>query len=245
MKTKLAVAALICGATSAFGQNLLTNPGFEDGLNGWNVFGNAYPEAANPPEIVPFEGNGVAKMFGNFSGGFDVTGIFQEFVAAPEARQRYWARAFVGWSRMWVAEPNTTHHLVAELESSTAGLLSEEVGEEIVVVCGAEERTVLVNAPGTPIACGAANVADPSLVGHVRMPASTVTSSVRRLRLLTPMIVALAPTARSSSSRSCTSTNVANPILAAAPMRLSSVESSRAATMSSAASAPAARASSS
>lgn len=57
--------------------------------------------------------------------------------------------------------------LVAELEATTAGLLSEEVGEEIVVVCGAEERTVLVNAPGTPIACGAANVADPSLVAEV------------------------------------------------------------------------------
>ena len=83
MTTKIAVAALLCGATSAFAQNLLMNPGFEDGLNGWNVFGNAFPETANPPEIVPFEGDGVAKMFGNFSGGFDVTGIFQEFDAAP------------------------------------------------------------------------------------------------------------------------------------------------------------------
>ena len=40
---------------------------------------------------------------------------FQDFVATPEARQRYWARAFVGWSRMWIAEPNTTHRLLADL----------------------------------------------------------------------------------------------------------------------------------
>lgn len=54
---------------------------------------------------------------------------FQEFVATPEARQRYWARAFVGWSRMWVAEPNTTHHLVAELESAgrLTGLVTQNV----------------------------------------------------------------------------------------------------------------------
>ena len=83
MKTRSALAALVCGASSAFAQNLLTNPGFEDGLNGWFAFGNAFAEASNPPEIVPFEGNGIAKMFGNFSGGFDVTGIFQEFPAAP------------------------------------------------------------------------------------------------------------------------------------------------------------------
>lgn len=57
--------------------------------------------------------------------------------------------------------------LVAELETTTAELLSTEVGEEIVVACGSDERTVLVNAPGTPIACGAANVADPSLVAEV------------------------------------------------------------------------------
>lgn len=83
MNSKIAMAVLVCGASTAFAQNLLINPGFEDGLNGWNVFGNAFPETTNPPAIEPFEGDGVAKMFGNFSGGFDVTGIFQEFAAAP------------------------------------------------------------------------------------------------------------------------------------------------------------------
>lgn len=74
---------LLATATAASAQNVLTNPGFESGLAGWIPFGNAYPEAVNPPAIVPLSGNGVAKMFGNFSGGFDVTGIFQEFPTVP------------------------------------------------------------------------------------------------------------------------------------------------------------------
>ena len=31
---------------------------------------------------------------------------YQEFVGGPDAQQRYWARGFVGWSRMGRAEPN-------------------------------------------------------------------------------------------------------------------------------------------
>lgn len=80
--TTLTLATLICGSSTAMAQNLLTNPGFEDGLSGWNVFGNAFAETANPPQFEPFEGNGLVSMFGNFSGGFNVTGIFQEFDAS-------------------------------------------------------------------------------------------------------------------------------------------------------------------
>lgn len=68
--------------------NLLANPNFEDGAPGigaqdWLHFGNVFTEAGNGGEIVPCEGNQVAKLFGNFSGGFNVTGIYQEFPAAP------------------------------------------------------------------------------------------------------------------------------------------------------------------
>ncbi len=42
---------------------------------------------------------------------------FQEFVAAPEHQQRYWARAHLGWSRMGRAEPNPGHHALARLEA--------------------------------------------------------------------------------------------------------------------------------
>ena len=42
---------------------------------------------------------------------------YQEFVSGPAAQQRYWARGFVGWSRMGYAEPNAGHTALVELEA--------------------------------------------------------------------------------------------------------------------------------
>jgi len=42
---------------------------------------------------------------------------FQEFVSGEPARQRYWARSYLGWSRMRHAEPNPAHHALARLEA--------------------------------------------------------------------------------------------------------------------------------
>jgi NAD-dependent SIR2 family protein deacetylase len=39
-----------------------------------------------------------------------------EFRSGPAARQRYWARAFLGWSRMGKAEPNAAHRALAALD---------------------------------------------------------------------------------------------------------------------------------
>jgi hypothetical protein len=74
---------VVATGSLAVAQNLLANPGFESGLTGWVAFGNAYAEAANPPQFVPRTGNGVVSMFGNWSGGFNVSGIFQEFATTP------------------------------------------------------------------------------------------------------------------------------------------------------------------
>jgi NAD-dependent SIR2 family protein deacetylase len=54
---------------------------------------------------------------------------YQDFVRGPEAQQRYWARAHVGWSRMRRAEPNATHHRLAELEreGQLTGLITQNV----------------------------------------------------------------------------------------------------------------------
>ncbi|GER22404.1 NAD-dependent protein deacetylase [Zafaria cholistanensis] len=41
---------------------------------------------------------------------------YQEFKYDPAARHRYWARSFVGWRHVAVAEPNASHHALAELE---------------------------------------------------------------------------------------------------------------------------------
>ncbi len=42
---------------------------------------------------------------------------FQEFVSGERPQQRYWARSFLGWSRMHDAVPNPGHHALAQLEA--------------------------------------------------------------------------------------------------------------------------------
>lgn len=88
LATTLKRLVVTCALTAvaiapAFAQNVLTNPGFESGFASWGVFGNSFIEAANPPAVVPYAGNNVAKFFGTFSGGFSVSGFFQSYPAAP------------------------------------------------------------------------------------------------------------------------------------------------------------------
>lgn len=42
---------------------------------------------------------------------------FQDFVADPLARCRYWARSLIGWPRFARARPNNAHRALAELET--------------------------------------------------------------------------------------------------------------------------------
>jgi hypothetical protein len=80
--TLIIAIAVLFVATGASAQNLLTNPGFEDGFTGWQHFENAYVETWNPEWcIAPFEGDWLCKMYGNFWGSFNVTVVFQEFAA--------------------------------------------------------------------------------------------------------------------------------------------------------------------
>ena len=41
---------------------------------------------------------------------------YQDLVSSPQAQQRYWARAHVGWTRMRTAEPNPGHLALARLQ---------------------------------------------------------------------------------------------------------------------------------
>jgi len=40
--------------------------------------------------------------------------LYQDFVKYAAARQRYWARNFVGWPRFSATQPNETHHILAD-----------------------------------------------------------------------------------------------------------------------------------
>jgi NAD-dependent SIR2 family protein deacetylase len=42
--------------------------------------------------------------------------MFQAFMGAPAARQRYWARSLVGWRRLRAALPNDAHRALARLQ---------------------------------------------------------------------------------------------------------------------------------
>jgi NAD-dependent SIR2 family protein deacetylase len=54
---------------------------------------------------------------------------YQDFVRGPEAQQRYWARAHIGWGRMRAAAPNAAHHQLVELERAgqLTGLITQNV----------------------------------------------------------------------------------------------------------------------
>ncbi|WP_286930620.1 MULTISPECIES: Sir2 family NAD-dependent protein deacetylase [Aeromicrobium] len=52
---------------------------------------------------------------------------YQDFIASPANRQRYWARAHLGWSRMGGAEPNFTHRFLAERQDRLVGLITQNV----------------------------------------------------------------------------------------------------------------------
>ncbi len=41
---------------------------------------------------------------------------YQDFVAKPSSRQRYWARSMVGWRHIAAAEPNEAHYALTALE---------------------------------------------------------------------------------------------------------------------------------
>ncbi|MBV4552668.1 NAD-dependent protein deacetylase [Pseudomonas sp. SWRI102] len=55
--------------------------------------------------------------------------MYQEFLARPEARRRYWARAMLGWPRMRQARPNQAHEALAALQGKEriSGLITQNV----------------------------------------------------------------------------------------------------------------------
>ncbi|MBN2184422.1 MAG: hypothetical protein JW746_03755 [Candidatus Krumholzibacteriota bacterium] len=89
--TACVVMLLMVAVTGASAQNILLNPGFENGPTvavpptDWESFGNAYQEAASTVDyrFVPFAGNNLCSMYGNWSGAYNVSGIFQEFSVVP------------------------------------------------------------------------------------------------------------------------------------------------------------------
>jgi NAD-dependent SIR2 family protein deacetylase len=55
--------------------------------------------------------------------------MFQEFLNAPQARRRYWARAMLGWPRVRVARPNAAHQALATLQ--THGIITGVITQNV------------------------------------------------------------------------------------------------------------------
>lgn len=81
------VGLFLLATASTASANVLTNPGFEAGMTGWFTFANVYHQTELPPQFVAHSGTGLVSMFGPFSGGFGVSGMFQEF---PTAAGAHW-----------------------------------------------------------------------------------------------------------------------------------------------------------
>ncbi|RCI08408.1 hypothetical protein L249_8771 [Ophiocordyceps polyrhachis-furcata BCC 54312] len=89
------------------------------------AFFTAPPPPGLPPAAVVLSGAGlsVASGLADYRG---VNGTYRlnktyrpiycaEFLASHEARKRYWARSFLGWSGLQAAEPNAGHHAIGQL----------------------------------------------------------------------------------------------------------------------------------
>lgn len=55
--------------------------------------------------------------------------MYQEFLATPESRRRYWARAMLGWPRVRQARPNAAHEALAGLQRQ--GLISDLITQNV------------------------------------------------------------------------------------------------------------------
>lgn len=55
--------------------------------------------------------------------------MYQEFLAAPQSRRRYWARAMLGWPRVRQARPNAAHEALAGLQQQ--GLISDLITQNV------------------------------------------------------------------------------------------------------------------
>ncbi|HEY2791133.1 MAG TPA: NAD-dependent protein deacetylase [Micromonosporaceae bacterium] len=72
---------------------------------------------------------------------------YQSFVGDPAARQRYWARSYIGWRTFSGAAPNAGHHAVTTLERS--GLLSGIVTQNVDGLHQASGATGVIDLHGS------------------------------------------------------------------------------------------------
>jgi hypothetical protein len=130
------VGAFVATTASA---NMLANPGFETGdFSGWTTFGNAYVEDEIPEEpghFVPYEGLYLCSMFGSWTGGFNVSGIFQEFPTCEGDEWQFYCKSrHSGWDPLIVDGIDGDNWMVMKIAWFDAG--GEIGGVETTILDG-------------------------------------------------------------------------------------------------------------
>jgi hypothetical protein len=161
LKNKTAVCAAVLAAVwmmapAPASATLLVNGNFDDGggsLAGWNTFGNAFSDVG-----ISLSAPGSAKMFGNFSGGFNVTGIFQAFPATAGNPYTLDGASFIssGDPMVGVGAPanNWVVMKIAFFDAAVGGTELAAPGNEVTIADGTfaqdvwhDNPAVSVNAP--------------------------------------------------------------------------------------------------
>jgi len=95
------VIVILMAAAAASAQNVLLNPSFESGRvnsypESWSAYGNAVVQRSKSPQYVAYEGTRLVALFGNDSGPYNVSAIYQEFASNQgdewilSAKSRHW-----------------------------------------------------------------------------------------------------------------------------------------------------------
>lgn len=80
---------------------------------------------------------------------------YQKFVGSAAARQRYWARNFVGWPRFSQRKPNSIHFAIKELEdyNKLSSVITQNVDDlhfkagskQVIELHGTAHRIICLN----------------------------------------------------------------------------------------------------
>ena len=155
--TLYVVMILLITAVTASAQNLMVNPSFETGPTGgypssWLGYGNAAVERNSSPQYVAYDGSRLVAMFGNDSGPYNVSGVYQEF-SSTEGDE--WSLNAV--TRHWSGDPMTgdasTGNYVVQRITFKDATDAELASTEAIILDGtAATDTWHVNTPITAIA---------------------------------------------------------------------------------------------
>jgi hypothetical protein len=99
------VMILLMTAATASAQNVIVNPSFETGPTGgypadWLAYGNAVVYRNSVPQYDAYDGSKSVGLFGNDSGPYNVSAIYQEFSSNPGDEWALYAQ-----SRHWSGDP--------------------------------------------------------------------------------------------------------------------------------------------